>query len=351
MKLPRVALLIAVAAPLASVAAASKDVSRDEEGRRRGHQRRRAPTRARSASRRARVPGCRSTCRPTARRSSSTCWATSTRCRSRAAPRARSPAGPAGTRSRAISPDGKTIAFTSDRGGIENIWLMDADGKNPRALTAEKDAYVRTAAWTPDGDYLVARKEDGKRAGIPPVELWLYHREGGSGVKLTSSDDINNASRPRALARRPLDLFRRAQAAASTTSRTSPTASGRSAATTAGPPRRFQVTEGFGGGVRPAPSPDGKTLAYVSRRDNDTVLVLRDLAGGGERSSRATSRATSRKASRRWTSGPAMPSRPTGRPLVFSNHGRLVRLDARPAAQSQRDPVHGQGRAVRSRRA
>src|SRR6187551_662460 len=50
-----------------------------------------------------------------------------------------------------VSPDGKTIAFTSDRGGIENVWLMDADGKNPRALTTEKDSYVRSAAWTPDG--------------------------------------------------------------------------------------------------------------------------------------------------------------------------------------------------------
>ena len=47
-----------------------------------------------------------------------------------------------------FSPDGKTIAFTSDRAGIENVWLMDADGKNPRALTTEKDSYVRSAAQT-----------------------------------------------------------------------------------------------------------------------------------------------------------------------------------------------------------
>ena len=32
-------------------------------------------------------------------------------------------------------------------------------------------------------------KQDGKRAGIPPVELWVYHREGGGGIKLTSSDE------------------------------------------------------------------------------------------------------------------------------------------------------------------
>ncbi len=48
--------------------------------------------------------------------------------------------------------------------------------------------------WTPDGQYILARKEDGKRAGIPPVELWMYHREGGGGgIKLTSSDDLSNA--------------------------------------------------------------------------------------------------------------------------------------------------------------
>ena len=101
--------------------------------------------------------------------------------------------GPAFDSHPRYSPDGRTIAFSSDRGGIENIWLMDADGKNPRPVSAEKDAYVRSAAWTPDGNYLVARHEDGKRAGIPPVELWVYHREGGAGIKLTSSDDLQNA--------------------------------------------------------------------------------------------------------------------------------------------------------------
>ncbi len=71
--------------------------------------------------------------------------------------------GPAYDTQPRFSPDGKTVAFTSDRSGIENIWLVDADGKNPRALTEEKDMYVRTPAWTPDGTYVLARKEEGKR--------------------------------------------------------------------------------------------------------------------------------------------------------------------------------------------
>src|SRR5688572_9420044 len=61
--------------------------------------------------------------------------------------------GPAYDHHPRYSPDGKTIAFTSDEGGMENLWLMDADGKNRRALTDGKDAYVRSGAWTPDGNY------------------------------------------------------------------------------------------------------------------------------------------------------------------------------------------------------
>jgi Tol biopolymer transport system component len=33
------------------------------------------------------------------------------------------------------SPDGQTIAFTSDRSGADNVWLMDSGGANRRALT------------------------------------------------------------------------------------------------------------------------------------------------------------------------------------------------------------------------
>jgi hypothetical protein len=33
------------------------------------------------------------------------------------------------------SPSGTEIAFTSDRGGGDNIWVMGRDGSNPRAIT------------------------------------------------------------------------------------------------------------------------------------------------------------------------------------------------------------------------
>jgi Tol biopolymer transport system component/imidazolonepropionase-like amidohydrolase len=190
--------------------------------------------------------------------------------------------GPAYDHHPRYSPDGKTIAFTSDEGGMENLWLMDADGKNRRALTDGKDAYIRSAAWTPDGNYLVAKKEDAKPAGIPPVELWMYHRLGGSGIKLTSSDEWHHASGPVVSrdgryiyfsARRGRfnyvpDMTRGLWHIVRFDRQTGET---------------HPLTTGFGGAVRPALSPDGRTLVFLSRRDADTVLVARDLESGAER--------------------------------------------------------------------
>jgi len=224
-----------------------------------------------------------------------------------------------------FSPDGRTIAFTSDRGGIDNVWLMDADGKNPRALTQEKEMYVRTPAWSPDGSWVVARKEEGKRAGIPPVELWLYHREGGAGIKLTSSDELNNAAGPVFSKDGRFLFFSVRQARFSYTPDLSQglwqlmrydRATGEAVA----------LTEGFGGAVRPAIAPDGKRLVYVSRRDNDGVLVLRDLASGGERILARGVDRDEQEGFAQMDLWPGYSFTPDGSALVYASGGKLQRL-------------------------
>ncbi len=190
--------------------------------------------------------------------------------------------GPAWDSQPRYSPDGKTLAFTSDRGGTDNVWLADADGKKPRALTEEKDLYTRTADWTPDGEYLVARREDGKLAGIPPVELYVFSRHGGGGVQLTTKDDTHNASGPVASAdgrfiyfarrQRPFNYIPNLQDGLWHIARHD-----RKTGQVA------QITGGVGGAARPAISPDGKLLAFLTRRDGSTCLVLRDLGTGAER--------------------------------------------------------------------
>ncbi len=51
------------------------------------------------------------------------------------------------------SPDGKTIAFTSDRGGSSQIWLLSIDGGEPRQLTKLPIDAIGPI-WSPKGDKL-----------------------------------------------------------------------------------------------------------------------------------------------------------------------------------------------------
>jgi len=49
-----------------------------------------------------------------------------------------------------FSPDGRKIAFESDRSGYEEIWICDADGTNPAQVT-RLERYSGSPRWSPDG--------------------------------------------------------------------------------------------------------------------------------------------------------------------------------------------------------
>ena len=57
----------------------------------------------------------------------------------------------------AFSRDGTQIAFVSDRSGDADVWLMHADGADPKNLSRHALAFDGTwsVAWSPDGDRLV----------------------------------------------------------------------------------------------------------------------------------------------------------------------------------------------------
>src|SRR5437868_1954284 len=53
----------------------------------------------------------------------------------------------------AFSPDGKRIAFLSDRSGSENVWTSNPDGTDPRPVTnLTEDAIFTSPAWSADGN-------------------------------------------------------------------------------------------------------------------------------------------------------------------------------------------------------
>ena len=55
----------------------------------------------------------------------------------------------------AWSPDGSKIAFTSDRGGYVDIYVMNADGSNVTQLTYKPDVFKSRPAWSPDGSKIM----------------------------------------------------------------------------------------------------------------------------------------------------------------------------------------------------
>jgi len=184
-----------------------------------------------------------------------------------------------------FSPDGTKISFTSDAGGGDNIWVMDANGANAKQVTKESFRLLNNAAWTPDGNFLVARKHFSSQRSLGAGEMWQYHVTGGSGFQLTKrKNDQQDVNEPFI----------------------SPDGKHMYYSEDVYPGGFFQynknpnqqiyvikrydfengktqtITGGPGGAARPTISPDGKKLAFIKRVRTKTVLFIHDLETGEE---------------------------------------------------------------------
>lgn len=183
------------------------------------------------------------------------------------------------------SPDGKQILFTSDAGGGDNIWVMNADGSNPRQVTKESFRLLNNAAWMPDGNYIVARKHFTATRSLGAGEIWMYHVSGGKGLQLTArKNDQQDVNEPAVSPDGRFVYF------------SEDMYPGGAFQYNKDPNdqifliRRFDrekgmvedITGGPGGAVRPQVSNSGKLLAFVRRVRTKSVLYLRDLETGEE---------------------------------------------------------------------
>jgi Tol biopolymer transport system component len=91
-----------------------------------------------------------------------------------------------------FSPDGKWIAFLSDRDGNENVWIMRADGSDAKQLSRDASGEFASPSWSPDGNYVLVSKA---AFGIATFEIWMYHVQGGSGVQITKAKPAPNTPR------------------------------------------------------------------------------------------------------------------------------------------------------------
>jgi Tol biopolymer transport system component len=182
------------------------------------------------------------------------------------------------------SPDGKRIVFLSDRSGAENVWLMDPDGSKSKALTKGTNNLYASPEWTPDGNYIVVSRTSGVLGSV--YELWLIHKDGGSGAAMLRVQAGPNMPPPMntlgaAFGKDPRYIWVSRHRGGFGYNLTYPL--WQLAIYDRQNGRLFTQTDVFGSGMRPALSSDGKWLVYATRFDAETGLRLRDLASGDEK--------------------------------------------------------------------
>jgi Tol biopolymer transport system component/imidazolonepropionase-like amidohydrolase len=182
------------------------------------------------------------------------------------------------------SPDGKRIVFLSDRSGAENIWLCDADGKNPKALTKGNNNLYASPEWTPDGNYIVASRTTGVLGSV--YELWLYHKDGGSGAAMLRVQVGPNQPPPMntlgaAFGKDPRYIWVARHRGGFGYDLQYPLWQLAIYDRQLG--RTFTQTDLYGSAMRPVLSPDGTWLVYATRYDAETGLRLRNLQTGDEK--------------------------------------------------------------------
>jgi len=184
-----------------------------------------------------------------------------------------------------FSPDGKKISFTSDAGGGDNIWVMNTDGTDPKQITKEDFRLLNNAVWTPDGNYLIARKHFTSTRSLGAGEMWMYHISGGEGIQLTKKKNEQQDAGEPCISPDGRYVYFSEDMYPGGSFQYNKDVNNQIYTI-----RRYDrekgetenITGGSGGAARPQISRDGKLLAFVKRVHEKTVLYIHDLSTGEE---------------------------------------------------------------------
>ena len=158
------------------------------------------------------------------------------------------------------SPDGRRIAFDSTRDGNREIYVMNADGSGVTRLTHNPadDGYP---AWSPDGRHIAFDSDrDGNR------EIYGMNGDGSGVTRLTDhgADDFTPAWSP--------DGLRIAFASGGR---------GNSEIYVMDASGVIRLTDNDASDVTPAWSPDGLRIAFASERDGNLEIYVMNADGSG----------------------------------------------------------------------
>jgi TolB protein len=159
-----------------------------------------------------------------------------------------------------FSPDGALIAFDSDQGGNRDVYVMKPDGRDLRRLTSHP-AQDWDAAWSPDGTRLVFTSDRDTPGGS---DIYRMQANGTNVERLTRTGNARHA-------------------------RVAP--DGRTVALevegdvhllSLADRRLRRLTYAPQDGLRPAWSPDGNRLAFVTRRNGRPEIFTTDVMGASQ---------------------------------------------------------------------
>jgi len=185
-----------------------------------------------------------------------------------------------------FSPDGKRIAYVTDAGGGDNVWVMNTDGSGARAVTSEDYRLLNNPVWHPNGQYIAARKHYTGTRSAGSGEIWLYHLDGGKGVQLNEKPNWQKDLGEPAISPDGQWLYYSRDTTPGNTfeyNKDSNKEIFRIFRQSLADGSVEPFVTGPGGAIRPVPSPDGKHLAFVRRVRNQSTLFLKDLKTGEEK--------------------------------------------------------------------
>lgn len=228
------------------------------------------------------------------------------------------------------SPNGKWIAFTSDRSGGDNLWIMNRDGSDAKQVSKETFRLLNQPAWSPDSEYLVGRKHFTSERSLGAGEMWIYHRSGGDGLQLTKKRTDQKDSGEPVFSPDGKYLYFSDDATSGGIFEYSKDVNGQIYVIQrldreTGDIERF-VT-GPGGSIRPTPSPDGKSLAFIRRVRYKSTLYVKDLETGRET---PLFDGLDRDMQETWAVHgvyPSMAWTPDNKSIVFWAGGKIHRID------------------------
>ncbi|MGB7283718.1 MAG: amidohydrolase family protein [Candidatus Acidiferrum sp.] len=235
-----------------------------------------------------------------------------------------------------FSPDGRWIAFVSDREGSENVWIMHPDGSGVKQVSKDPNDNFTSPSWGPNGRYIFVSKA---AFGIGSSEIWMYHIDGGSGVQITKSKPTpatKRADRPNAMgvvaspdgrylyyATKLGSLNYNAQFPLWHIAR-------RDRRTGDEDDIISQPESAF----RPVLSPDGKEIVYATRYETETGLRLRNLETGEDRWVRYPVTRDDQESLFTRDVFPGYAFLPDGKEIVYNQDGKIRRLNLQTRAES-----------------